>query len=168
MDDTRKRFFPLIADPEFGMRLHDVDLAVNKVLCASSRRQARDFVDLVEIAQGCPLGPLIWAAAAKSPYGPGRIIEEIRKNARGLGKAELSAVRMASGSEVDPVKILDTLEKELTRAEQYVTTVAPEDKIGMLFVDANEHPIEADERALLDGRANIRQCKEFGEILPRI
>ena len=43
MSDTRIRFFPLVKDQQWGLRLHQADLAVNKVLAASSRRKARDF-----------------------------------------------------------------------------------------------------------------------------
>jgi hypothetical protein len=168
MDDTRKRFFPLVKDSEFGMRLHDTDLAINKILCASSRRQARDFVDLVEIARECPLGPLIWAAASKSAFGPGRIIEEIRKNAGSISSDEFRTVRMAAESEVDTVKLLDSLEAELRRAERYVTTIAPEDEPGALFVDANGKPIEADRKMMSLGLASARRCNEFEEVLPRV
>lgn len=51
MGKTQRRFFPLVRDARFGLRLHDADLAVNKVLCAATRRQPRDIVDLVEIAR---------------------------------------------------------------------------------------------------------------------
>lgn len=48
-EDTCRRFFPAQDDPEFGYRLHDADLAVNKVLCAARRNStARDAVDLEE------------------------------------------------------------------------------------------------------------------------
>ena len=64
MGETKLRFFPLIKDEEWGLRLHQADLAVNKILAASSRRKARDFADLAAIAAYmCPLGPLIMAAA---------------------------------------------------------------------------------------------------------
>ncbi|WP_295852845.1 hypothetical protein [Tardiphaga sp.] len=65
MSDSRIRFFPLVRDEQWGLRLHQADLAINKVLAAASRRKARDFADIVAIsANMCPLGPLVMAATA--------------------------------------------------------------------------------------------------------
>jgi hypothetical protein len=62
--ETKRRFFPLVKDEEWGARLHQADLAVNKVLAASGRSKARDIADLVSIARNyCPPGPLVLAAA---------------------------------------------------------------------------------------------------------
>jgi len=47
--ETKRRFFPLVKDEEWGARLHQADLAVNKVLAASGRSKARDIADLVAI-----------------------------------------------------------------------------------------------------------------------
>ena len=41
MSETKDRFFPLERDEEWGLRLHMADLAVNKVLAASTRRKSR-------------------------------------------------------------------------------------------------------------------------------
>src|SRR4051812_19483218 len=41
MSETRYRYFPLVRDAEWGVRLHPADLAVNKVLAAASRTKAR-------------------------------------------------------------------------------------------------------------------------------
>ncbi|MBV8577458.1 MAG: hypothetical protein JOZ58_20755, partial [Acetobacteraceae bacterium] len=58
--DTKRRFFPLVKDEHWGTRLHQADLAVNKVLAAAGRSKARDIADLVAIARNyCPLGPLV-------------------------------------------------------------------------------------------------------------
>ena len=66
--DTCWRFFPAQDDPEFGYRLHDADLAVNKVLCSARRNSAaRDAIDLVSIVEFyAPLGPLVWAVSGKA------------------------------------------------------------------------------------------------------
>jgi hypothetical protein len=50
MSDTRIRFFRLVKDKQWGLQLHQADLAINKVLAASSRRKARDFADIVAIS----------------------------------------------------------------------------------------------------------------------
>jgi hypothetical protein len=70
-----------VKDEQWGLRLHQADLAVNKILVASSRKKARDFADIVAItASMCPLGPLVMAAAGKPPgYSPQKIIEQIRE-----------------------------------------------------------------------------------------
>ena len=123
---------------------------------------------MVEIAKVHPLGPLVWAATAKSQFGPGRIIEEIRRNARSIGQDELRAVRMMPGGEVVGAALIDSLEKELARAERYVITIAPIGKIGALFIDANERPIEADEAMLSRGEATALYCDASSEILPAV
>jgi len=45
--ETKRRFFPLIKDGDWGARLHQADLAVNKVLAAAGRSKARDIADLI-------------------------------------------------------------------------------------------------------------------------
>ena len=66
--ETKSRFFPLIKDEDWGARLHQADLAVNKVLAAAGRSKARDIADLIAIATYyCPLGPLVAAAAGSEP-----------------------------------------------------------------------------------------------------
>jgi len=68
--ETSRRFFPAIEDDDLGFRMHQADVAVNKVLCASRREQVRDAVDLLTIARRyCALGALAWAAAAQRPDG---------------------------------------------------------------------------------------------------
>jgi hypothetical protein len=64
--DTAIRFFPAIEDPDFGWRLHDVDVALNKFLALAGRRAARDYYDVVHLHErGCPLTTLAWAALGK-------------------------------------------------------------------------------------------------------
>ena len=95
MSETRQRFFPLVDDPEWGMRLHQADLAVNKVLAASTRRKARDYVDLILIAEHfCALGPLVMAAAGKPPhYSPVRITDEIRHKGLSVASTDYQSVK---------------------------------------------------------------------------
>src|SRR5947209_8115274 len=95
MSETKRRFFPLVRDEEWGARLHQADLAVNKVLAASARSKARDIADLIAIAQNyCPLGPLIVAAAGKPPnFSPRRTIDEIRRHALSIPAEDYLAVK---------------------------------------------------------------------------
>lgn len=45
--DSAFRFFPVVPDPVLGFRLHDADLAVNKVLAGAGRIEIRDYLDLI-------------------------------------------------------------------------------------------------------------------------
>jgi hypothetical protein len=48
-----------VKDELWGARLHQADLAINKVLAGAGRSKARDVADLVAIGRDyCPLGPL--------------------------------------------------------------------------------------------------------------
>ncbi len=76
--DSAFRFFPLVEHHIFGLTLHPLDLATNKLLAIVGRREARDWVDIVKCHDDVqPLGYLAWAAAGKDPGGsPLRIVEE--------------------------------------------------------------------------------------------
>lgn len=76
--DSAFRFFPLVEHETFGLTLHPLDLATNKLLAIVGRREARDWVDIVKCHDDVqPLGYLAWAAAGKDPgFSPLRIVEE--------------------------------------------------------------------------------------------
>lgn len=95
MSESRRRFFPLVKDDEWGARLHHADLAVNKVLAASARSKARDVADLISIGRNyCPLGPLILAAAGKPPnFSPRKTIEEIRRRALSISAEDFASMK---------------------------------------------------------------------------
>jgi hypothetical protein len=82
--DSAFRFFPKVEHEEFGLMLHPIDLATNKVLALVGRREVRDYVDVVrcnEVLQ--PLGYLVWAAAGKDPgFSPLAVIEEAARSVR--------------------------------------------------------------------------------------
>jgi hypothetical protein len=66
--DSAYRFFPLVEHAEFGLTLHPIDLATNKVLALVGRLEVRDWVDVLECdARLQPLGYLAWAACSKDP-----------------------------------------------------------------------------------------------------
>ncbi len=134
--DSDFRFFPAIKDEEFGYVLHLADLAVNKVLAATGRREPRDLVDLVTLhEQFLPLGAIIWAAAEVAPgFTPEGLIAEIRRNSRYPAEAftELVAV-----TPIEPALIMRKLRAALDEAEKFVTAM-PSDKVGALFLKDNE------------------------------
>jgi hypothetical protein len=74
-------FFSPVPDPEYGYRLHIVDLSVNKVLAAGGRREVRDFVDLALIhCYVMPLWQAIWAAPGKDQnWSPMSLLERISR-----------------------------------------------------------------------------------------
>ena len=45
--DSAWRFMPLVRLDDGGLVLHDVDLAINKVLTLAGRDEPRDFVDIL-------------------------------------------------------------------------------------------------------------------------
>lgn len=142
MSESRTRFFPLVRDEEWGARLHRADLAVNKVIAASTRTKARDYVDLMMIdGHMCPLGAVIMAAAGKPPYfSPLRTIEEIRRRALSVTNDDYTTVR-GLPSKWTAAMIRDELIAALDRAEGYLRNAPPE-LVGILAVDKAGVPVE--------------------------
>lgn len=165
ISETRWRYFPIVRDQVWGARLHQADLAVNKVLAASTRTKARDFVDLTLIAQQmCPLGPLVMAAAGKPPnLSPQTLVDEIRR--RGLSVADEEYTGVAGMPETwTPAHIREVLASALDRAERYMTTADPE-VIGRLAVDADEVPVEVPEGQLNESTV-VRAPTQEPEAMP--
>lgn len=142
MSESRTRFFPLVRDEEWGARLHRADLAVNKVLAASTRTKARDYIDLITIEERfCPLGAVIMAASGKPPhYSPIRIIDEIRRKGLSISNEDIESVRgLPQG--LDATSVREALVHALDRAEAYIRS-APPDAVGLLAVDRYGVPVE--------------------------
>ena len=162
--ETRRRFFPLVKDQEWGARLHQADLAVNKVLAAAGRSKARDIADLVSIGQNyCPLGPLILAAAGKPPnFSPRRTVDEIRRHALSIPAEEFTAVK---GLPADwSAEFIRNEALRLTDlADKYIMTVSP-DLVGVLAVNADGVPIEESEENR--GKVMLRKATEEPEVMP--
>ena len=135
------RFFPVIADPVFGFRLHLIDLATNKMLAAADRREARDAIDLLTIhREVLPLGAVAWAAAEKNPgLTPAWIIGEIRRTAR-YRDAEIALERLEGA--LTAARLNTELRRMLDEAEAFVERVSKQvDDFG-LFVDADGNPLQ--------------------------
>lgn len=163
--ETCRRFFPALHDEELGYRLHQADVAVNKVLCASRRRQApRDAVDLANVVtRYAPLGPLVWAAMGKNPdLTPARVIRDIRSIAFGYSNEEVVAVRMEGDGPMTREELRGILGPALDRASDYCDDVAPIDHVGCLFIDANKVPIEADDESIANRTAKAIPVRDFG------
>lgn len=164
MSDTRIRFFPLVKDEQWGLRLHQADLAINKILAASSRRKARDFADIVAIsANMCPLGPLVMAAAGKPPaYSPQKIIDQIRWHAQTISDDEYAAVKGLPADWTPPFIRADVT-KQADLAETYIMR-APVEVVGVLSVDAGGMPIEVTTETIT--AAVLRKATEEPDVMP--
>jgi hypothetical protein len=164
MSDTRIRFFPLVKDEQWGVRLHQADLAVNKILAASSRRKARDFADIVAISNNmCPVGPLIMAAAGKPPaYSPQKIVEQIRWHAQGIPDDEYAAVK-GLPADWTPQFIREVVTKEMDLAESYIMQ-APVEIVGLLAANIDGTPIEVTTESIKT--ALLRKATEEPDVMP--
>lgn len=166
MSESKTRFFPLVRDDEWGARLHQADLAVNKVIAASSRTKPRDFVDLVTIEERwCPLGPLVMAAAGKPPhFSPQKIIDEIRRRGLSVGNDGYETVK-GLPPEWSASAVRDRLITTLDAAERYIST-APVDLVGILSADEQGTPIEVSSTG--DPRAVFRKATSEAEVMPML
>jgi hypothetical protein len=162
--ETKRRFFPLVKDEEWGARLHQADLAVNKVLAASGRSKARDIADLGAIGRNyCPLGPLVLAAAGKPPnFSPRRTIDEIRRHVLSIPAEEFAAVKgLPTDWTTDFIR--DEALRLIELADKYIMSASP-DLLGVLAVNKNEVPIE-----VLEGKrgdAVLRMATDEPEVMP--
>jgi hypothetical protein len=139
--DSDFRFFPTVRDDLFGYRLHIFDLAANKALAASGRREPRDALDLLYIHERhIKLGAVIWAAVAKDPgYSPESLIAEIRRNAR--YRADDYA-DLALTEPVDAGAVARRLRLVLDEADAFVRSM-PVGKEGLAFLDGGA-PVQPD------------------------
>jgi len=162
--ETKRRFFPLVKDEEWGTRLHQADLAVNKVLAASGRSKARDIADLIAIARNyCPLGPLVLAAAGKPPnFSPRRTIDEIRRHALSIPTEEFLAVKGLPADWTAPF-IRDEVLRQIELADEYIMA-APPDLVGILAVNKDSVPIEIADRKR--DNAILRKATNEPEVMP--
>src|ERR1700754_903388 len=165
MSETKLRFFPLVKDEQWGLRLHQSDLAVNKVLAAASRRKARDFADIVAISENmCPLGPLVMAAAGKPPsFSPQKIVEQIRWHAQSIPDDEYAAVK-GLPKEWTPQFIRSTMTRQADLADEYLLK-APVEVVGVLAVDPKGVPREVTTEGLAS--ATLRTATNEPDVMPQ-
>jgi hypothetical protein len=164
MGDTKTRFFPLVRDEEWGARLHQADLAVNKILATSSRSKARDVADLFAISQNyCPLGPLVLAAAGKPPnFSPRRMIDEMRRHIGSIPSEEYLAVK-GLPPDWSPEFIRDEALRQIELADRYIMK-GPLAALGKLAVNNDSIPIEVTTESLKE--AILRKATEEPEVVP--
>ncbi len=131
--DSDYRYFPAVRDPEFGYVLHPVDLAVNKIMAAASRREPRDIVDLVRLHQEhLPLGAIAWAAITVAPgFTPEGLLAEVQRNSR---YATDDFQRLRSEPEIDGAQIMRVLKSALAETESFVSKM-PTDEAGTIYLE---------------------------------
>lgn len=156
MSESRMRFFPLQADPAWGLRLHMTDLAINKVLAASTRRASRDAADLVIIAENyCGLGPLFLGAALKlGSLSPLRLLDDARHRLASAPNDEIASLRglpegwTAASIKEKGLQHLDAAQDFLEAMPEDCLSGIPVDTAGVPVADGAE-PFEI--RELRDG-----------------
>jgi hypothetical protein len=165
MSETRLRFFPLVKDEQWGQRLHQSDLAVNKVLAAASRRKARDFADIVAISKHmCPLGPLVMAAAGKPPsFSPQKIVEQTRWHAQSIPDDEYRAVK-GLPNEWTPQFIRSAITQQADLADDYLLK-APVEVVGVLAVNAEGTPVAVTAEGIAS--AILRKATTEPDVMPQ-
>jgi hypothetical protein len=153
-----------VRDEEWGARLHQADLAVNKILAAAGRSKARDIADLVAIGDNyCPLGPLILAAAGKPPnFSPRRTIDEIRRHALSIPAEEFAAVK-GLPPKWSAEFIRDQTIRLLDSADQYIMS-ASTDLVGILVVNKKAVPVERSDANRND--VTLRKPTDEPEVMP--
>jgi hypothetical protein len=126
------RFFPAVKDAEFGYVLHVVDLAVNKLMAAATRREARDIVDLMAIhARHLPLGAIVWAAVDVAPgFTPEGLLAELRRNARHEQEAFR---RLKADPPIDGGAVMTRLRCAIEDAERFVAAM-PTASAGQIYL----------------------------------
>jgi len=143
--DSAFRFFPVVEDAELGYRLHDADLAVNKLLAGVGRLAIRDYIDLIDLdGRYLRLGALAWAACGKDPgLAPLLILNELNRHTR-YQVEDLAEVRLREPVSLPALKLrwLDML----ARARSCVESL-PGDEVGCLYLEADGKPVTPDPNA---------------------
>lgn len=157
VNDSVFRFFPLQADETFGLVLHPLDLATNKVLALVGRVAVRDWVDILTChSQLQPLGYLAWAASGKDPgLSPLFILEEAARTAR--YSADEVAELAFDGPPPDAAALSRTWRSALGEARQIIEELPPE-LVGQCVLDVAGRPF-------LGGKESIKAALLSGDIV---
>lgn len=144
--DSAFRFFPVEPDPVLGYRLHDADLAVNKVLAGAGRLAIRDYLDLLYLhGSYLEVGALAWAGTGKDPgLSPLLILNELSRHTR-YQPEDLAEVRLR-----EPVALPELKRKwlELLRAARRLVEILPAHEVGCLYLEPDSgQPVTPDPEA---------------------
>ncbi len=157
--DSAFRFFPVEPDPVLGYRLHDADLAVNKVLAGAGRLVIRDYIDVIYLHRTyLQLGGLAWAATGKDPgMSPLLVLNELHRHTR-YQPEDLAEVRLR-----EPVSLqaLRVEWMEMLRSARELVERLPTEEVGCLYVDRTGRPVtpQPDEPGFADLTRHWGQIK---------
>lgn len=154
--DSAFRFFPLLEHPDLGLTLHPFDLSTNKLLAAMGRREARDWVDLIECDRRVqPLGYLAWAACGKDPaFGPAAVLEQAARSNRWTA-GELAELTFA-GPPPDAADLSHRWHAALDAARAIVAAL-PAEKVGTCVLLGDDLcRLEADELSWAKREGRLR------------
>jgi hypothetical protein len=134
--DSAWRFMPLERANDGTLRLHDMDLAINKVLALAGRDEPRDFVDILHVHRHVlPLGALVWAAVGKDPgFTPLSLLELLKR--RGRPRPE-DIARLQLAQPFDLISAKSEWLAALDEAERFVRS-RPADEAGCLYYSPDE------------------------------
>lgn len=132
--DTSWRFMPPVRVEGGGYLLHDIDLAVNKLLALAGRDEPRDFVDILYVHEHIlPLGALCWAAVGKDPgFAPHSLVDLLKRRGRPRPE-ELQRLHL-----VEPLDANSAKQRwlgALADAESFVAS-RPASELGCLYHSA--------------------------------
>lgn len=135
--DSAWRFMPPVRDALGGFLLHEVDLAINKVLALAGRDEPRDYLDIVFVHRRIlPLGALCWAAVGKDPgFTPLSLLELLKRRGRHT-PSELARLHLAVP--VDLVATKTIWLSALEEAELFVRA-RPDAELGCLYFSASRN-----------------------------
>lgn len=164
VQDSAYRFFPLVEDETFGLTLHPLDHATNKVLALVGRRKARDWIDALHCHGNLqPLGYLAWAASGKDPgLSPLYVVEQAARTR--WAQPELDQLQF-DGPAPDAVALSSAWHRAVEEARLLIRMLPP-DQVGHCALDERGQllraPPEALERALSLGQVRFHAGRVRG------
>lgn len=165
--DSAWRFMPLVEDETGSLLLHEVDLAINKVLTLAGRDEVRDFVDIMQAHEDIlPLGAMIWAAVGKDPgFTPTSLLEQLKR--RGRYRPE-DAARLVLAVPFDLVEAKTTWRAALADAHDFIRE-RPHDEVGCLYYSSSRDCFVAPAPGVsLEEQGLVTHFGQPGGILPRV
>ncbi|MYG81249.1 MAG: nucleotidyl transferase AbiEii/AbiGii toxin family protein [Gemmatimonadetes bacterium] len=165
--DSAWRFMPLVRLDDGGLVLHDVDLAINKVLTLAGRDEPRDLVDILHSHEHIlPLGALIWAAVAKDPgFNPASLLDQLKR--RGCYRPE-EFDELVLAAPLDPVELKAAWRTALAAAAEFIRE-RPCDEAGCLYYSpCLDRFVAPSAEASLREPGLVPHFGQSGGILPRV
>jgi len=165
--DSAWRFMPCIRDETGGYRLHEVDLAINKLLALAGRDEVRDYVDVLESHERIlPLAAQIWAAAGKDPgLSPHAILEMLKRRGR---PRQVELDRLPLARPLDAVEAKGRWLRALEHAESFVSS-RPESELGCLYFHPESGSFRApDQERALEAQGLVPHFGRPGGVLPLV